>query len=182
VKRIEVVVDVETTGFGQRDCIIELGAAVIQDGKVQPQVFSSLVYPRVAYQPYMENAFAVSGLTWYVLLGAPPWRDVWVQFLLWLVEGFAQPARFTAWNQSFDRRMLRQQEAEARQLQWRSECPMRECSQHFRGNRSGMKLSDALPLMGISHDKDKMHRAGEDARLAAEALLWLEGAESTGKE
>jgi DNA polymerase III epsilon subunit family exonuclease len=93
--------DVETTGFSQRDCIIEIGAIEMIGGFRTGVMYQSYVKPKVPINPF---AAAVHGLTNERLEKAPPVEIVLPAFLAWIGT-----SPLVAHNAAFDLRMLFQE-------------------------------------------------------------------------
>jgi len=96
-----VVFDLETTGFGREDRIIELGAVVMVGNRVTEQ-FHSLVNP---CRTIPEDSIKVHGITEDMVKDAPKFRDVARGFFNFLFCGLP----IVSHNLPFDTRMLAQQ-------------------------------------------------------------------------
>ncbi|HZW28882.1 MAG TPA: 3'-5' exonuclease [Trueperaceae bacterium] len=157
------VVDLETTGLGRSDEVVEV-AAVAADGTV---LFESLVRPKRGYVP--AAATRVHGLTMAHLVEAPPWPEV-VDALADALSGY----RVLAWNASFDERLAAQSSRV-----WSVEHPLPgfECAMRAyavcRGLSSGgVRLSRAAVIEGVLVG-EQSHRSAGDAALTVAVLRAL---------
>ena len=149
-----VVVDVETTGFGRWDRVVEV-AAVSLDARTLRVVdeFETLVNPGRGVGPT-----SVHGITDAMVADAPTFEGVAAQ-----LADRLHGAVLVAHNLQFDRRML-DQEFERFTADEDREWGSGICTLRL----SGMKLSAACAAHGIRLDGH--HRALDDARAAAELL------------
>lgn|GEM_PF-1448342 len=157
------VVDVETTGLGRRDEVVEV-AAVDVEGRV---IFESLVRPKLGRVP--AEATRIHGLTWVDLCHAPTWPEV-ADALADALAGF----RVLAWNAPFDERLSAQSSRV-----WGVEHPLPgfECAMRAyslcRGmNGGGVRLSRAAAIEGVLLG-DQSHRSAGDAALTVAVLRAL---------
>lgn len=157
------VIDVETTGLGRRDEVVEV-AAVAVDGTV---LFESLVRPKRGYVP--AEATRVHGLTWEDVADAPPWPEV-ADALADALSGL----RVLAWNAAFDQRLAAQSSRA-----WAVEHPLPgfECAMRAyaacRGLATGgMRLARAAAIEGVLVG-EQAHRSAGDAALTVAVLRAL---------
>ncbi|GHS98155.1 DNA polymerase III subunit epsilon [Planctomycetales bacterium] len=95
-----VTLDLETTGIEmQRDEILEIGAAIIRDGKVV-STFSRLAKPT---KPLSPDITRITGITNEMVADAPPLAEVLAEFLAFLPAG----ALCAAHQAQFDRGFLK---------------------------------------------------------------------------
>jgi len=146
-----VVIDVETTGFGTTDRVVEVAAILLdwRSGK-EIEVLQSLVNPG---RP-VGSATRVHGITDAMLASAPRFSAIAPD-----LRQMLQSAPVVAHNISFDRRMLTQ---EFRRI--RTTWPPTD--EHCTYGLTGQKLSVACAERGIVIDGH--HRALADARATAE--------------
>jgi DNA polymerase III epsilon subunit family exonuclease len=95
-----VVLDVETTGLGRADQIVEIGMVIIAPDGRRKEEWESLIRPSVPVSP---AAARVNSITQAMLQGAPSFADV-LPGIARRIDG----ACIVAHNASFDTRMLRQ--------------------------------------------------------------------------
>ncbi len=157
------VVDIETTGLGRGDEVVEV-AAVSSGGDV---LFESLVRPKRGYVP--AQATRIHGLTWDDLAAAPSWPEV-VDALADALLGY----RVLAWNAPFDERLAAQSSRA-----WSVEHPLPgfECAMRAyavcRGVSSGgVRLVRAAAIEGVLVG-DQSHRSAGDAALTLAVLRAL---------
>eukprot|EP00026_Physarum_polycephalum_P012937 Phypoly_transcript_13288.p1 GENE.Phypoly_transcript_13288~~Phypoly_transcript_13288.p1 ORF type:complete len:272 (+),score=41.05 Phypoly_transcript_13288:225-1040(+) len=93
--------DLETTGFGNEDSIIEVGAVELIDGYRTGSLFQSYAKPRGKIHPMAQAAHEI---TESMLHNAPPIQIVMASFLDWIGT-----SPLVAHNLSFDLRMLNQE-------------------------------------------------------------------------
>jgi len=91
-----VMFDVETTGLGEDDRVIEVGLVRFERGEVVDQ-WGSLIYPQCEVP---EEATAIHGITTLDVLGYPPFIGS-----IPAVSRITRDAWPAAFNASFDRRM-----------------------------------------------------------------------------
>ena len=161
-----VALDVETTGFSPQngDRVIEIGAVAIEGQSIVAE-FSSLIDidKRIPWQVQQ-----VHGITNEMLEGEPKPDEVWSEFY-----NFITKSTLVAHNASFDVGFLRHEFALlGMSLNNRFLCTL----------KMSRKLYPYLPnhkletvgryLLGRSCEQMQMHRALDDAKLAA--MIWLE--------
>jgi len=102
-----IVLDFETSGISpaQGDRAIEIGAVLIQDGKITDH-FQSLMNPGIPVNGFIES---YTGITNQMLQAAPTAAEVMIEF-----SGFLADYPMVAHNAAFDRRFL---DAELRRVQ-----------------------------------------------------------------
>lgn len=161
-----MILDTETTGFGNSDDIIEV-AAVTPHGET---LINCLIQPgkRIPYE-----ITRLTGIADSMVAGSPRFRAAWQQTL----ATHLRTRGVIAYNAPFDIRMLRQNIERHCGLTWApvgSECLMRayagyrgEPSMRGGGYRSH-KLGAACAHMGIAHDH--AHRALDDCLVSAQLL------------
>lgn len=161
-----MILDTETTGFGNSDDIIEV-AAVTPRGET---LINSLIRPgrRIPWQ-----ITQITGIADSMVAGSPRFRAVWEQSL----ASHLRTRGVIAYNAPFDVRMLRQNIQRHCGQMWEpvgSECLMRayasyrgEPSMRGGGYRSH-KLGVACAHMGIPHER--AHRALDDCLVTAQLL------------
>ncbi len=149
-----VVLDVETTGLGRADRIVELAMLAIGPDGRRDSTFESLVDPQ---REVSAQAARVNGLSRDVLAGAPTFAE-----LAGDVAAFLEGACLVAHNAPFDVRML---SAEFTRLDVRFDSgrPIDTLS------ATGMSLEAALGMHGIR--AGTLHRAMADVEATAELLL-----------
>ena len=99
VRKRFIAFDVETTGLSPiTDRIIEIGAVIFQDGKVEKS-FSSLVNPEV---PISQSASAVNQITNEMLLSAPLEKEIYPSLIEFLGEALYGNIIMCAHNAKFD--------------------------------------------------------------------------------
>ncbi|KAH3767995.1 DNA polymerase III, epsilon subunit [Pelomyxa schiedti] len=96
-----VCFDLETTGFGANDCIIEIGAVELIDGVRTGLIFQSYAQPTCPIHPM---AFEAHNLSEKFLMTAPPLQIPLASFISWIGD-----SPLVAHNARFDTRMLVQQ-------------------------------------------------------------------------
>ncbi|MCI0341219.1 MAG: 3'-5' exonuclease [Planctomycetales bacterium] len=155
-----VVVDVETTGTGVDDRIIEIAAVRVRGGESR-ETFQSLVDPERELPPFIE---ALTGITGLMLEGAPAVRAVLPRFAEFLGD-----AVFVAHNAPFDRRFVFGQ-AER-------ECSIRFSNPVLCTRLLARRLMPDLAYRGLDAVTEALgvriadrHRALGDARATAEVL------------
>ncbi len=99
IRKRFIAFDVETTGLSpMTDRIIELGAVIFQDGKVEKS-FSSLVNPEV---PVSQSASAVNHITNEMLSSAPLETEIYPSLIEFLGEALHGNIVMCAHNARFD--------------------------------------------------------------------------------
>ncbi len=168
-----VVTDVETTGTGTDDRIIEIAAVRVRGGETW-ETFQSLVDPERELPPYIV---ALTGITGEMLSGAPAARAVLPRFAEFLGDSV-----FVAHNAPFDRRFVFGQ-AER-------ECSIRLGNPVLCTRLLARRLMPDLAYRGLDQVTEALgvriadrHRALGDARATAEVLrLFLARLAETGVE
>lgn len=161
-----VALDVETTGFSPKngDRVIEIGAVAIEDQSIVDR-FSSLidVDKRIPWRVQQ-----VHGITNEVLEGEPKPYEVWSKFYKFITGSI-----LVAHNASFDIGFLRNEFALlGMSLNNRSLCTLK-MSRKLYPHLPNHKLETVSRyLLGKSCRQMQMHRALDDAKLAA--MIWLE--------
>ena len=163
-----VVLDTETTGYTNRDFVIELGAVALTPGGKELGRFSSLVRPGRALNPRMREALAINQIEEQLLATAPSAPSVWEAFLQW-ASLHAPVQEVLAYNTSFDKRMMGLTFPGSEHLPWGS-CIMRDASMVINGDRRGVKLEEAVEHFGIEAPVGQQHRAVTDA--VAAGMVW----------
>jgi len=159
------VFDVETTGLfvekGHR--VIEIGAVRV-DGGAMGEEFQSLVYTD---KSIAKAAWKVHGITQEMLAGQPEARDVFSAF-----RDFAGASTLVAHNAAFDVGFLQREFKRAGLVfNSRHKCTLKINRKLFPG-LGNYKLETIARHLGIPVDKQRTHRALEDARLTAQ--VWIE--------
>ena len=162
--------DTETTGLHSSAEIVEIGV-VDADGRT---VLESLVRPR---RPIPSGATAVHGITDEMVLGAPPWTEIWPQ-----VKRLFAGRKVGIYNADFDLRMMRQSH-EQHGMGWEATggsafCVMRMYARYygeFLGieNAKWQSLQKAGQQCGIALPNS--HRAADDARLTCAVFRHMAG-------
>ena len=161
-----MILDTETTGFGNSDDIIEV-AAVTPRGET---LINCLIQPNKRIPREITH---ITGIADSMVAGSPRFRVAWEQSLATHLGARG----IIAYNAPFDVRMLRQNIQRHCGLSWApvgSDCLMRayagyrgEPSMRGRGYRSH-KLGVACAHVGISHVH--AHRALDDCLVSAQLL------------
>jgi DNA polymerase III subunit epsilon len=150
-----VVFDLETTGFGRDDRIVELGAVVMEGTRVVEE-FHSLVDPCMVIP---EEVVRVHGITNEKVKDAPKFRDVARAFFDFLFCGYP----IVSHNLSFDTRMLSQQVDPTR---WPGGiytlCTMEQARKM--GHKGRAKLSELAEHYNLEYEVE--HAALSDAIVA----------------
>ena len=158
MKRTEsrlVVIDCETTGFGRRDCIVEIAAVTLDPRTLEPvDEYDTLVNPQRDL-----GAVGVHGITASMVEAAPVFGEI-AAAVARRIDG----AVLVAHNLSFDTRML------AYEFE-RMGVPFDGGTGLCTYRATGDKLSIACTRFGISLDQG--HRALADARATAELARQL---------
>lgn len=161
-----MILDTETTGFGNNDDIIEV-AAVTPRGEV---LVNTLIQPGRRIPAEITR---ITGIADHMVADSPRFRTVWERSL----AGHFGARGIIAYNAPFDIRMLRQNILRHCGVTWSpagSDCLMRAYAS-YRGEpamRGGgyrnHKLGIACAHMGIAHDH--AHRALDDCLVSARLL------------
>lgn len=160
-----MILDTETTGFGNSDDIIEV-AAVTPRGDT---IINTLIRPG---RPIPREITAITGIADHMVAGSPRFRAAWDESL----AGHLPQRGIIAYNAPFDIRMLRQNIQRHCGVVWSptgSECLMRAYASYrgerqARGGYRSHKLGVACAHMGIVHDH--AHRALDDCLVSARLL------------
>lgn len=97
--------DVETTGVGQTDDIVQFSCVLMVPSWVKPQVFTSLANP---CRPIPKEAFEVHGIADDDVQSWPSPKAVVEEWKAWLYEAVEDfPVVFAGHNTRFDQRMVR---------------------------------------------------------------------------
>lgn len=159
--------DIETTGFAQEDCIIEIGACELIDGQPTGLLFQSYAVPTVPIHPAAE---AVHGLSLARLAHEPPLSAVLASF----VE-FAGDSPLVAHNMAFDRRFVaRALERRGSALANPTFCTMQAYRRAHPGQR--FSLDGAVTHLALLRGVQRVaHSALDDARAVAALYAHLTG-------
>jgi len=161
-----VVFDVETTGFspGNGDRVIEIGAVAI-DGRSIVAEFSSLIN---AGKKIPWRVQQVHGITNKMLKGEPQPDEVLPEFFK-----FISGSILVAHNASFDIRFLKHEfELLGMGLNNRSLCTLKMSRNKYPHLPNHKLETVGRYLFGESCEQMQMHRALDDAKLAA--MIWVE--------
>jgi DNA polymerase-3 subunit epsilon len=161
-----VALDVETTGFSPQngDRVIEIGAVAIEGQSIVDE-FSSLidVSKRIPWQVQQ-----VHGITNEMLEGEPKPDEVWSAFY-----NFITKSTLVAHNASFDAGFLRHEFALlGMSLNNRFLCTLKMSRKLYPYLPNHKLKTVCRYLLGKSCEQMQMHRALDDAKLAA--MIWLE--------
>jgi len=159
-----VVLDVETTGLGRSDQVIELGMVTIDPKGSVTERWESLIRPSVPISP---AAARVNRITRQMLRGAPTFTD-----LLPEIARRIERSCIVAHNAAFDTRMLRQDFKRSG-----SELDPGSPIDTYAVTRK--KLEDSLRDFGIRPSGS--HRAMADASATAELFLRIAERVSPGR-
>lgn len=161
-----VVLDVETTGFspGNGDRVIEIGAVAIEGRSIVAE-FSSLMN---AGKKIPWRVQQVHGITNKMLKGEPQPDEVLPEFFKFIAGSI-----LVAHNASFDIRFLKHEfELLGMGLNNRSLCTLKMSRNKYPHLPNHKLATVGSYLFGESCEQMQMHRALDDAKLAA--LIWLE--------
>jgi DNA polymerase-3 subunit epsilon len=152
--------DIETTGFAQEDCIIEIGACEVIDGQLTGLLFQSYASPTVPIHPAAE---AVHGLSLADVAFEPPLSAVLASF----VE-FVGDSPLVAHNMAFDRRfVVRALEQRGMQLLNPMFCTMQAYRRLYPGERFSLEAAIARASLARKLRRFVAHSALDDARAVA---------------
>lgn len=147
-----VVFDLETTGFGRDDKIVEFGAVVMEGNRPKDHVHY-LVNPG---RPIPPETTAIHKITDEMVMEAPRWRDVARECFDFLFQGLP----IVSHNLSFDARMLGQQ---VDPKHWPKNiftlCTMTEARK--RGHKGRAKLTELAEHYNLEYDTE--HAALSDS-------------------
>ena len=160
-----IVFDLETTGFGREDRLVEFGA-VLMEGNRPKQVLRHLVNPG---RPIPAAVTAIHHISDADVVGAPRWRDVAKECFSFLFQGYP----IVSHNFSFDSRMLAQQ---VDPTKWPRDiytlCTMELARKN--GHKGRAKLKDLAEHYNLEYDTE--HAAVDDAIVAGKLARRLAGA------
>ncbi len=160
-----IVVDVETTGMSpsRGDRVIEIGAVAVEEGRLAAE-FSSLI--RTGH-PIHWAAQKVHGISDAMLRDAPGPGDVWPEF-----ARFIGSSALIAHNASFDLGFLRHEFSRiGLGLSNPHHCTLALSRRRLPHLPNHRLETVARHLLGEVPDDCRLHRALDDARLAAR--VWL---------
>ncbi len=161
-----IIFDLETTGFSNKDKIIEFGAVLMVGTKVQEEMHY-LVNPGM---PISAGASAVNGITDDMVKSEPRWRDVARPCFDFLFQGYP----IVAHNFSFDARMLANQVDPAH---WPpgifTLCTMEQA--RARGHKGRAKLTELADHYNLEYESE--HTALADAVVTGKLARRFAGAE-----
>lgn len=160
-----IVFDLETTGLsverGHR--IIEIGAVAVNE-EIMEEEFQSLIYTD---KPITKVAQKIHGITAEMLAKQPDAKEVLSAF-----RRFVGTSTLVAHNAAFDIAFLQREFMRARLLlNGRHKCTLMISRKLFPA-LPNYKLETVARHLGIPANMRKLHRALEDARLAAQ--VWVE--------
>lgn len=160
-----VVVDLETTGNSPRkgDRIIQIGAVIIEDGKITGK-YSSLVNPGRPIPAFIEE---LTGINDEMVSCAPSFSEIAGEIIELLDEAF-----FVAHNVLFDLGFL-QEELQMAGFEgfYGSVLDTVELARILFPSADSYKLSDLAAREGLTHDRP--HQADSDAYVTGELLILL---------
>jgi len=161
-----IVLDVESTGFGRSDCLVEIGAVELIDGVRTGCIFQSYIRPDCRVHPMAYNAHRLSNKA---LEDAPPAKYVLASFMNWIGG-----SPLVGHNIRFDARMLAQ---ELERLKFTDVSNTVFCTlQYFRHLYPGKpySLDSISSYLGISQIfRRKTHGALLDAEITARVYQLL---------
>ncbi len=147
-----IIFDLETTGFGREDKIVEFGAVVMEGNRVMEEMHH-LINPG---RPIPAETTAVHNITDEMVADAPRWRDVARECYDFLFRGLP----IVSHNFSFDARMLAQQ---VDPKHWPKNiytlCTMVEARK--RGHKGRAKLTELAEHYNLEYDTE--HAALSDS-------------------
>ncbi len=157
------VIDLETTGLGKSDRIVEIGVVWLSENGEIVDSFETLINPLRDIGPT-----SIHGVTASMVSAAPTFDDIAGH-----ISGRLEGCVLAAHNLSFDSRMLCQEYArlDATLLPGQGICTLRA---------TGERLAVACDRMGIVRSLD--HSAGSDAMAAAELLVAVGALQAGGEE
>eukprot|EP00668_Euglena_longa_P041374 GGOE01054453.1.p1 GENE.GGOE01054453.1~~GGOE01054453.1.p1 ORF type:complete len:224 (-),score=44.06 GGOE01054453.1:678-1349(-) len=179
-----LVLDFESTTEVEPREITEVGAVLLEPLTLKPlREFQAYIRP-VRNPILSQHCRDVTGITQETIDRAPPFPQVWGQFLEWL-EAPHDSVVLCGWG-PFEWWWLRD-ECRAKGLPQpmnRYMDAMAECAQHFIHCGTGdggslIRLPVAAQKLHLPVDASKLHGALYDARLTAQVLRQIMGAEST---
>ncbi|WP_210365446.1 ATP-dependent DNA helicase DinG [Bacillus sp. REN3] len=158
-----VVIDLETTGNSPKkgDRIIQLGAVIIEDGKISSR-FNALINPGREIPVFIEE---LTGITDLMVKEAPFFKEIAHE-----VENMLKDAYFVAHNVLFDLSFLQEELMEAGlEGFYGPVLDTVELARIFYPAADSFKLNDLASKEGLQHDRP--HQADSDAFVTAELLL-----------
>ncbi|MBM4762096.1 ATP-dependent DNA helicase DinG [Bacillus sp. B15-48] len=158
-----IVIDLETTGNSPKkgDRIIQIGAVIIEDGKICGN-YTSLVNPERPIPVFIEE---LTGIKDDMVKDAPVFKEIASDIIQLLDDSF-----FVAHNVLFDLGFLQEELQNAGyEGFYGSVLDTVELSRILFPTADGYKLSDLAAKEGINHDRP--HQADSDAYVTAELLL-----------
>jgi len=161
-----VALDVETTGLSPKngDRVIEIGAVAIEGQSIVAE-FSSLIDVGKMIPWQVQK---VHGITNEMLSGEPKPDEVWSEFYKFIAGSI-----LVAHNASFDTEFLRHEFALlGMSLNNRSLCTLKMSRKLYPYLPNHKLATVGRYLLGESCEQMQMHRALDDAKLAA--MIWLE--------
>ena len=161
-----IVFDIETTGLRlwRNDRIIEIGAVAVI-GEDMAREFHTLID---AKKPITKAAQRIHGITREMLAGQPKAREALIAF-----QRFIGNSTLVAHNTDFDIGFLGFEYSRIGQgLRNRHICTLKLSRKLYPGLSDYRLETVAKHILGIEIDKDRRHRALDDARLTAR--VWLE--------
>ena len=160
-----IVFDIETTGLRlwRNDRIIEIGA-VAEIGEDMAEEFHTLID---ADKPITRAAQKIHGITREMLAGQPKAREALTAF-----QRFIGNSTLVAHNTDFDIGFLGFEYSRIGQgLRNRHICTLKLSRKLYPGLSDYRLETVAKHILGIEIDKDRRHRALDDARLTAR--IWV---------
>ena len=151
-KKDYVILDTETTGFGESDRIVEIGITDV-DGNV---LLDTLVYTDVEISPAASN---VNGIYNKDLEGKPTIEELTPQ-----IDEILRDKIVLIYNADFDTRMLVQS---GYKKAFKSECLMKHYMNYIYSKR-WVKLAVAMERNGINIEQN--HRAADDCICCAKLI------------
>ncbi len=167
-----VVFDVETTGLRlwRNDRIIEIGAVAVDDNDVLEE-FHTLID---ADRPITKAAQKVHGINREMLAGQPMAKEALSKF-----QRFIRYSTLVTHNADFDIGFLGYEYSRIGQgLYNRYICTLKLSRRLYPGLPDYRLETVAKHVLGIEIDKDRRHRALDDARLTAQ--VWFEIRKTNG--
>ena len=163
-----VVVDVETTGLSAvSDRVIEIGAVLLEGGEIVAE-YGTLIEVDA---PIHWAAQRVHGISREMLRGQPVPEAVWPAF-----AGFVGESILVGHNVRFDLDFIRRELARCGfALQNRSTCTVHLARKRLPHLPNHRLETVARHLLGELPEECRLHRALDDARLAARVWLALRG-------
>ncbi len=158
-----VVIDLETTGNSPKkgDRIIQIGAVMIEDGKIAGR-FSSLVNPLQKIPAFIEE---LTGISDSMVKKAPLFEEIAPQ-----VSNMLEDAYFVAHNVLFDLSFLQEQLLQSGLPGFYGPViDTVEMARILYPTADSYKLTDLALKEGLLHDRP--HQADSDAQVTAELLL-----------